>query len=210
MKPLFYYFGVSRGERMFHIKAPIYFSQSGISVLHDSDLQELLKKKGIDVFNLVEEFTNARYELIGFGKTKSGVVELLKHGKLLTQSIMAKDWNIFFVDEDKIVLFKSHRETNPFQKTKGKMWDVLSKLSVLDKKVFLNEMKEMRKSSCKDCCDNDEWWIKAKEADIMLAYSDKLMIGIKPKNYAALKEHVKKNFKPLAPYEKKAKTPRTR
>jgi len=98
MKPLFYFFGIWRGEKTFAIKDPIIIDDFIISELDGYSLNQIFEKNGLRLKNFIEEFKKERSILFGVAKNSEKLSEFLKFGQLLCPDIIQQSFSIYFLD----------------------------------------------------------------------------------------------------------------
>jgi len=186
MKPLFYFFGIWRGDKTFAIKDPIIIDGFIISELDRYSLNQIFEKNRLRVENLIEEFKKGRGILFGVAKNSEKLSEFLKFGQLLCPDIIQQSFSIYFLDDKKLILFKVNKISPPLKKIKKEIWRIFEPLEFISKREFFNLPEDW---------DHDTFSCETTKFKLCVGNFYYIFASLKPKNYLQLKNKIKRVYK---------------
>jgi len=185
MKPLFYFFGIWRGEKTFAIKDPIIIDDFIISELDGYSLNQIFEKNGLRLKNFIEEFKKERSILFGVAKNSEKLSEFLKFGQLLCPDIIQQSFSIYFLDDKKLILFKLNKISLPRKKIKKEIWRIFEPLEFISKREFFNLPEDW---------DYDTFSCETTKFKLCVGDFYYIFVALKPKNYLQLKNKIKRVY----------------
>src|SRR3989344_4817225 len=148
MKPLFYYFGIGKDENSFTIIDPIIIKDKFIVI----DPTEFYLENPLrdDKVNLVKEFTIKRGILFAVSKNNKEDAEFIRRGKLISPDIKEKEFSIFFLNDEKSILFKIYKNLKELEETKEEILKIIKPLNLISEKEFRIKVKDWKHNNPED------------------------------------------------------------
>lgn len=192
MEPILYAFGICKGEKLFFLVDPIRIVNGMVDELEPWRLGSLFEKRKLKLNMLIEEFDMRRGIIFFVSKTSNKITKFLKYCKLLSPNISEKYFCIYFLNDEKIVLFKVNKLLKTPKKIRNQIWEVIEALKLLSKKKFKQLAKEgesYSKFHPYGLC------FETKKLKLSAAKPYHLFMCIKAKNYSQLKKKIKRIYK---------------
>ncbi len=191
MEPLFYFFGIRRKEKMFILNDPIIIDNSHLYDLDVYALGELFEEKSLKLKDLVEELGKERGILFGVAKNSERITEFLKFGKFLSPEIIEENFSIYFLKDEKSILFKINKIYHSWKELKKDIWKILEPLNIFSKEEFRISTKDWEDSEHNP----EAFSFETKKFKLCIGKFYYSFIYIKPKNYNQLKNKIKGLYK---------------
>ena len=189
MKPLFYYFGIGKDENSFNLTDPIIIKDKFIVI--DPTEFYLENPLGVDKVNLIKEFTIRRGILFAVSKNNKKDVEFIRMGKLISPNIKEKEFSIFFLNNEKSILFKIYKNLKELEEPKEEILKIIKPLNLISEKEFKIKIKDWKHS------DPEDYRLSLTTNKFKLSAGNifYLFICIQTNNYNRLKDKVKTIYK---------------
>ncbi len=191
MKPLFYFFGIGRKEKIFAISDPIIIDNFNLSDLDEYSLERLFENKKLKLKIFIEEFTKDRGILFGVAKNPEKLIQFLKFGRLLSPDVLEKNFSIYFLVDEKCILFKINRVHYSWKTLKRDVWKIIESAKIISKKEFTRFTKDWKDYEY----DPETFCFETSKFKLCVGKFYNSFICIKPKNYSQLKNKIKKAYK---------------
>lgn len=193
MKPLFYFFGVSRKEKTLAITSPLYFKQGfevhNFSTNNPSHLP-------ICMSTYFEEYLIKKEILFGLAKSDNKLNQLFDQGQLLSPfSVVKKQFTIYTIPNKKMFLFKINRHYDSWDDIKEIVWKIIQPLHILPRRDFTKLTKEWTIQD-DDCCDYNPTHYSLEKGKLTLSVAgyESLFITVKVSGFVKLRNKIKKVY----------------
>ncbi len=197
MKPLFYYFGVCRQGKLFSVADTISILNDGsVHAVNNTDASFIDKKLKIDSFFDIYRFE--RGLLFGISKNRK-IENFLSNGKMLSPKIRKGNLSIFFLDKEKIILFKLNQRMESWKQSKSFVWKLTKQLNLISLKNFKKKTRDIIDDKYSSECNTNGF--KFGSLSVSICNFDRLYFSIKIDNYNRLKKKISFIYKenPLPP-----------
>ncbi|MDP3640293.1 MAG: hypothetical protein Q8R53_03775 [Nanoarchaeota archaeon] len=195
--PLFYYFGLWRGKRIFTLSDPIFIAHDFAILDFDMlKLKEYLQERQLNGDEIVEEFGQKRGLLFGAAATENKAAQFLSQGKFLSPSAIGGPFTVYFLDNKELVLLKMNKHFTAFGAVRKEVWNLLKPLGLISETEFKEQAKEWQEKE-EDCsiCERTSFALETKRVKVFVGRYYSLFVGIKMNNYAQLKKKCQAIYK---------------
>ncbi|MCD6549520.1 hypothetical protein J7K41_02305 [Candidatus Micrarchaeota archaeon] len=144
MEPIFYFFGVMKKDFLFYLVDPIVIRDDVLYDLSEPLLNNELERLGLRLDDFVSGVVKKRGIMFGIAKDGKSLSSFLELGELLSPSIAGKDICVYFLDDDRSILFKVNRRYYDLGGLKRKVWNLLRPLDLITKREFTELTKGWR------------------------------------------------------------------
>ncbi|MEM4259598.1 MAG: hypothetical protein QXG00_00015 [Candidatus Woesearchaeota archaeon] len=149
MKPIYYFFGISKNNCQFTISDPIMIREGQIFEFYSDQSKEIFEFKYRHLENILEIFVMIRSVGYGYDKNKNRIDKFISFGKLLIPEVQKNETSVYFLDHENCLLFKINKRLQKIKEIKTQIWKWIKNLKICTKKEFEKNLKKLDQ-------DNDE------------------------------------------------------